>query len=78
MEALTGLAREMVQAGVTACALLLAFGVALGGVEGQLGALLGDPSLGQSAKGRIVILVAALALAAAAIPLGNAVANALL
>ena len=78
MGAVTDLSKEMVQAGVIACALLLAFGIALGGVEGQLGALLGDPSLGQSAKGRIVVLIVALLIAAAAIPIGNAVARALL
>ena len=77
MAELERISAEIVQFGILVCALLLALGVALGGVEGQLGALLGDPTPGMSARGRLVVLVVALLLAASAVPIANAVVEAL-
>jgi hypothetical protein len=75
MEEVTGISQEIVRAGIAACALLLALGVALGGFESQLGALLGDPTAGRDAGGRVLVLVLALATAASASLIGAAVGD---
>ena len=63
--------------GVAGCAALLAFAMALGGVESQVGTLFSIPGLKVSARARIAIIIMALIVAAAAVPISNAVVNAL-
>ena len=77
MGELIKVSQEIIKIAVIAVASLLALSVALGGVEGQIGTMLGDPSMGRSAKGRIIALIIALVIVLSAIPISNAVSKAL-
>jgi len=68
---------EIVGWGVAGCAAILALVVALGGVEGQLGGLFSVPGLSISPRIRIIVVVVALAIAVSAIPISNAIVEAL-
>ena len=74
---LNSIANEIVQAGTIACALLLVLGIALGGFEEQLAAMMGQPypTLGPGTRGRGVTLVLFLALAASATVIAAAVSE---
>ena len=74
-DSLNSIANEIVQAGTIACALLLVLGIALGGFEEQMAAMMGQPypTLGPGTRGRGVTLVLFLALAASATVIAAAV-----
>ena len=76
MGTLYDVSQQFVKVGIAGCALLLALGIALGGFESQLGALLGSPSTGQAARGRVIVLALTLAVAALATPAAREVAHA--
>jgi hypothetical protein len=71
------LSAEIVGWGVAACAASLAVALALGGLEGQLGAMFAIPGLHVSPRLRLIVVVLALIAAVSAIPISNAVVRAL-
>ena len=77
MEAVKVISTEVVGWGVVISAGLVALVIALGGVEGQIGEAFAIPGLVVSPRIRIIVVVLALALAASAIPISNAVVEAL-
>jgi hypothetical protein len=68
---------QLVGWGVAACAASLAVTMALGGVEGQLGAMFSIPGLSVSPRVRLIVVLLALIIAVSAIPISNAVVQAL-
>ena len=77
MEAVKDISAEIAGWGVACCAGILAVVIALGGVEGQVGELFSIPGLSVSPRVRIVVVVLAPAVAVAAVPISNAVVDAL-
>ena len=77
MEAVKEISAEIAGWGVACCAGLLAVVIALGGVEGQIGELFAIPGLSVSPRTRILVVVLALVVAVAAVPISNAVVDAL-
>jgi hypothetical protein len=77
MEAVRAISAEIVGWGVAGCAALLALVIALGGVEGQIGEMFSVPGLSVSPRIRIVVVIVALLVAVAAVPISNAVVDAL-
>ena len=77
MEAVKTVSAEIIGWGVTGCAAMLALVIALGGVEGQIGELFSIPGLSASPRVRVVVAVLALLVAASAVPISNAIVEAL-
>ena len=77
MEAVKIVSAEIVGWGVAGCAAVLALVIALGGVEGQIGEMFSIPGLSASPRVRIVVVILALAVAASAVPISNAIVEAL-
>ena len=77
MEAVKAVSAEIVGWGVAGCAAILALVIALGGVEGQVGEMFSIPGLSASARVRVIVVILALLVAASAIPISNAVVEAL-
>jgi hypothetical protein len=77
MEAVKAVSAEIVGWGVAGCAATLALVIALGGVEGQIGEMFSIPGLSASPRVRIVVVILALAVAASAVPISNAIVDAL-
>ncbi len=77
MEAVKAVSAEIVGWGVAGCAAILALVIALGGVEGQIGEMFSIPGLSASARVRVIVVILALLVAASAIPISNAVVEAL-
>ncbi len=77
MAEVEAISAEIVGWGVAACAAMLALALALGGVEGQIGEMFSIPGLSVSPRVRIVVVILALAIAASAIPISNAIVEAL-
>lgn len=77
MEAVKAVSAEIVGWGVAGCAAILALVIALGGVEGQIGEMFSIPGLSASARVRVIVVVLALLVAASAIPISNAIVDAL-
>ena len=77
MEAVKAVSAEIVGWGVAGCAAILALVIALGGVEGQVGEMFSIPGLSASPRVRVIVVILALLVAASAIPISNAVVEAL-
>lgn len=77
MAEVKAISMEIVGWGVAACAASLGLMLALGGVEGQLGAMFAIPGLSVSPRVRLVVVVLTLIVAASAVPISNAVVEAL-
>ena len=77
MEAVKTVSAEIVGWGVAGCAAMLALVMALGGVEGQIGELFSIPGLSASSRVRIVVVILALLIAVSAVPISNAIVDAL-
>jgi len=77
MEAVKAVSAEIVGWGVAGCAAILALVIALGGVEGQIGEMFSIPGLSASARVRVIVVILALLVAASAIPISNAIVDAL-
>jgi hypothetical protein len=77
MEAVKSISAEIVGWGIALCAAVVGLSFALGGVEGQIGQFFSIPGLSVSARTRIVVAILALVIAVAAIPISNAIAEAL-
>ncbi len=68
---------EIVGWGVAGCAAILALVMALGGVEGQIGEMFSIPGLSVSPRVRFIVAILALAVAVSAVPISNAIVEAL-
>ena len=77
MEAVKAVSAEIVGSGVAGCAAILALVIALGGVEGQVGEMFSIPGLSASPRVRVIVVILALLVAASAIPISNAIVDAL-
>ncbi|MDY7076729.1 MAG: hypothetical protein SXV54_07355 [Chloroflexota bacterium] len=77
MEAVKAVSAEIVGWGVAGCAAILALVIALGGVEGQIGEMFSIPGLSASPRVRVIVVILALLVAASAIPISNAIVDAL-
>ena len=77
MEAVRAISAEIIGWGVTGCAAILALVIALGGVEGQIGEIFSIPGLSVSPRVRIIVAIIALLIAASAVPISNAIVDAL-
>jgi hypothetical protein len=77
VEAVKEISAEIAGWGVACCAGLLALVIALGGVEGQIGELFSVPGLSVSPRVRVVVVILALLVAVSAVPISNAVVDAL-
>ena len=77
MEAVKAVSAEIVGWGVAGCAAILALVIALGGVEGQVGEMFSIPGLSASPRARVIVVILALLVAASAIPISNAIVDAL-
>ena len=77
MEEVIAISAEIAGWGVAICAAMLALAVALGGVEGQIGEIFSIPGLSVSLRVRIIVAILALLVAASAVPISNAIVDAL-
>jgi hypothetical protein len=71
LDAVKAVSKELVGYGVAATACFVAVAIALGGLEGQIGAMFQIPGFNATAKVRVVVCVVALLIAVSAIPVSN-------
>jgi hypothetical protein len=77
VEEVKAISAEIVGWGMAGCAAILALVMALGGVEGQIGEIFCIPGLSVSPRVRVIMAILALLIAVSAIPISNAIVEAL-
>lgn len=75
MDEINSISREIIQISAAVIGFLLAIGLAIAGLEGQINALMGVPT--QTYRGKLLLLTLVLGIAALAVPISKTVSSAI-